>query len=291
MSAKHLVGIIPVAGQSLDFNFPWHDCLQPIGTDYLAVERSVVECANAGCKTIWVVCHDDMQPLIRHRLGDYVQDPVYLYRNFDPGNVLYQRKPIPIQYVPIHPKDRDRRDCLAWSALYGAQAAYWTSIQISRWLTPDKYYVSFPYGAYDPELLREHRIDIKSDKTFFLSYEGKTIKDGEYLGFTFNEEQFIKYRKDLREKGTSSHILDGEELKRLPPEEKWSARYFSLDEVFGSAIIDEQNVVELPWYHNIGSWKGLRSFLGSDIILERPSRDMLSAKGLDKLGEFNDEEQ
>ena len=59
----------------------------------------------------------------------------------------------------------------------------------------------------------------------------------------------------------------------------------------GSAIIDEQNVVELPWHYNIGSWKGMRSFLGSDKILERPSRDMLSAKGLDKLGEFNDEEQ
>ena len=60
----HLAGIIPIAGQDLDFNMPWHDCLMPIAQNYLAVERAVVECAYAGCETIWVVCHDDMQPLI-----------------------------------------------------------------------------------------------------------------------------------------------------------------------------------------------------------------------------------
>ena len=27
----NLAGIIPVAGQSLDYNFPWHDSLAPIG--------------------------------------------------------------------------------------------------------------------------------------------------------------------------------------------------------------------------------------------------------------------
>ena len=126
---------------------------------------------------------------------------------------------------------------------------------------------------------------VKRKDIVSILYHDEILKG---LGLT--EEQFIKYRRDLREKGTSSHILDGEDLRRLPPEEKWSARYFLLDEVFGSAIIDEQNVVDLPWYYNIGSWKGLRSFLGSDKILERPSRDMLSGKGLSKLGDFNDEE-
>ena len=30
MSGFHLAGIVPVAGQPLDFNMPWHDCLMPI---------------------------------------------------------------------------------------------------------------------------------------------------------------------------------------------------------------------------------------------------------------------
>ena len=44
----HLAGIIPIAGQKLDFDFPWHDCMQPIGKNYLAIEHSIVECIYAG---------------------------------------------------------------------------------------------------------------------------------------------------------------------------------------------------------------------------------------------------
>ena len=58
--AFHLAGVVPVAGPTLDFGFPWHDSMQPIAKNYLAVERAVVECAYAGCETIWVVCNDDI---------------------------------------------------------------------------------------------------------------------------------------------------------------------------------------------------------------------------------------
>jgi len=34
----HLAGIVPVAGQPLEFNFPWHDCCMPIAPDFLAIE-------------------------------------------------------------------------------------------------------------------------------------------------------------------------------------------------------------------------------------------------------------
>ena len=118
----HLAGIIPVAGPKLDFNLPWHDCLMPIAKDYLAIERSVLECAYAGCETIWVICDDDMQPLIRHRLGDYVNDPVWVYRHFD-REKGEKKKLVPIQYVPIHPRDKNKRDCYGWSILYGAKVA------------------------------------------------------------------------------------------------------------------------------------------------------------------------
>ena len=79
----HLAGIIPTVGQPLDFNFPWHDCMIPIAADFLAIERSVLECATAGCETIWVVCSTDMQPLLKHRLGESVQDPVWISRKHD----------------------------------------------------------------------------------------------------------------------------------------------------------------------------------------------------------------
>ena len=111
MSGFHLAGIVPVAGQPLDFNMPWHDSLMPISQNYLAVERAVIECAYAGCETIWLICHTDMQPLIRHRLGDYVQDPVWINRRYELQRDKFH-KPVPIHYVPIHPRDREKRELL-----------------------------------------------------------------------------------------------------------------------------------------------------------------------------------
>ena len=49
----HLAGIIPIAGQSLNFGMPFPDCMLPIARDYTLIESAVVECAFAGCDTIW----------------------------------------------------------------------------------------------------------------------------------------------------------------------------------------------------------------------------------------------
>tara|TARA_Y100000296_G_C5138774_1_gene239771 strand:+ start:386 stop:1282 length:897 start_codon:yes stop_codon:yes gene_type:complete len=286
----HLAGIIPVAGQKLDFNLPWHDCCMPISANYLAIERAVVECAYAGCETIWVVCHDDMQPLIRHRLGDYINDPVWVSRIKD-TRPSESKKQIPIFYVPVHPKDRDRRDCLSWSILYGAQSSYSVGLQISKWITPDRYYVAFPYGVYPVELLREHRDTISSKKGFYLSHDNKTVKDGEYLGFTFNSEEFLKLRKKLRDKATGLYTSeineDGMPSKKYPTEQRYSARFFTLDEVFESLVLENKHSVEIPWYYNISSWDGYCQFLASKDKdeIRRPSKGILSYHEFNKIGQ------
>ena len=134
----HLAGIVPVAGQPLDFNQTWPDCLMPIAPDYSLLEAAVVECAYAGCDTIWIICNDDISPLIKKKLGDFVKDPVYAHRR-------HERRPeqsiryIPIYYVPVHPKDRDKRDCLAWSVLQCAVTCLKDSYFLSKWVKPDKY--------------------------------------------------------------------------------------------------------------------------------------------------------
>ena len=116
---KHLAGIIPVSGIKSDFNMPWHESLMPIGPNYLAVERSVLECAYAGCNTIWIVCNDDVTPLIRYQVGEMIQDPVYNYRHFEHNKKDFKR-PIRIYYVPLNVRDINKRDNLAWSAIHGA---------------------------------------------------------------------------------------------------------------------------------------------------------------------------
>ena len=288
INSFHLVGIVPVAGEKLDFDFPWHDCLQPIGKNYLAVERAIWECVCAGCETIWIVCHDDMQPLIRHRIGEYAQDPKR-YNMSGKRSPEQHERIIPIYYVPIHPKDRDKRDCLSWSVLYGALTAYWLSRTISKWVAPDKYYAAFPYGVYDPEIVLSHRKSISSKKTFNLSYNGKTVKDNEYLGFTFDAEDFKEARKIIRKEGTGKYI-GYENKEMIPLEERWSARYFKLDKVFRDVKIVD-TTVEIPWYHNIEDWDGLRNYLGSENKLDRPSKDLLGYHEWNPIGVDSDSDE
>jgi len=290
VNSFHLAGIVPVAGQKLDFDFPWHDSLQPIGKNYLAVERAVVECAYAGCETIWVVCNDDMQPLIRYRLGEYIQDPVFLKRrhHFGPTQI---HKQIPIYYIPIHSKDLDKRDCLAWSILYGALTAYHISKKISKWVVPRKYYVAFPYGVYEPESLREHRKEISSDRGFFVSHKGKTVRNNEYLGFTFGEEEYKKCCSLIRREGTGIRkpSEDGERpVENLPLQERWSGRHFSLEKVFGGVPFDTSKVIEVPWYKSIDSWEKLRYYLSTEFEVEKPSKELFSYKEWNPIGEDNE---
>ena len=76
----HLAGIVPVVTKSMNFQLDWHDCLMPIAPNFYAIERAVLECAYAGCNTIWIVANDDTTPLVRHRIGDFIQDPIWLKR-------------------------------------------------------------------------------------------------------------------------------------------------------------------------------------------------------------------
>ena len=291
IASFHLAGIVPIAGQPLDFNFPWHDCCMPIGKDYLAVERAVLECAYAGCETIWVVCNDDMQPLIRYRLGDYVADPVWAFRKHD-RHPSESRKDIPIFYLPIHPKDRDKRDCLAWSVLHGANSAFSISSQISKWVTPDKYYTAFPYGVYPLDFLREERRNISSENNFIVSFDNKTVRDNEYLGFTFGPSDFINIRKEFRQNATGIYksCPAGEIPKeKLPLEERLSARFFDLKDVFQFLNVEGSRKVSCSWYHNIDNWESYSDYVGSSHqkSMIKPPKQILNYHEWNPMGKDN----
>ncbi len=283
MNGFHLAGIVPVAGQPLDFEMPWHDSLMPIAPNYLAVERAVVECAYAGCETIWVICNYDMQPLIRHRLGDYVQDPVWAYR-FMEAHQAEHKKPIPIHYVPIHPRDRNKRDCLAWSVLYGAWMANKICSGLSKWLSPHSYYTAFPYGVYHVSTVREHRKDISSDVPFFISHQNKTVIDNEYLGFTFNRDELNKLTSEVREKSTGLYT-DETRTERLSLEERFSYRFFSIGQVFDSLKTKGAKIIETDNYWKVDSWEGYTKYIseGSNSF-KRPSKALLSYKEWNGIG-------
>lgn len=276
--AFHLAGIVPVAGQSLGFDFPWHDSLMPIAEGYLAAERAVLECAWAGAETIWIVCHSNTQPLIKERIGEWIYDPSSL---LEVGIFSSQRRRrIPIYYVPIHPKDRDRRDCLGWSVLYGALSAYHISKRMSKWLIPDKFYCAFPYGIYNPEVVKIFRRKISSKSTFCLTYNDESVITGEYLGFTFDGDDFKRCRRKVRREGTVVYDKSGE---LVPIEKRWSARNFSLDKVFSDVIIDTESRVEVPSYYRADSWSGLLQYYSSGEPLAKP--EFFKPKKWNKVGD------
>jgi len=282
----NLTGIVPVAGQPLDFAMDWHDCLTPIAPNYTMVEHAVYECAWAGCKSIWLVCHYDMEPLIRYRLGDYIQDPVWVNRTMSKHPSEHQKR-IPIYYVPIHPKDRDRRDCLGWSVLYGALVALKVHSKISRWTVPDKYYVSFPYGIFDPKELRPFRSQISSAQNFFVAKNSDLVNMNHYTSFTFGKDDFVRYRRQIR-KGTGMFKNSNDDIpnEKLPIEQRYSARFFALKDIFSDLREDEGNIFEPTYFYNVGSWHDYVSYLSSPHAAEitRPPKEIMAYHEFNSIG-------
>lgn len=264
---NNLVGIIPVSGRSNSLSLPWPDYLQPLSSDFLAIERSVKECAYAGCKSIWIVCNDDTSPLIRKRLGDYIMDPII----YDSWNFKkfpdYSKEYISIFYIPILQKHRNRIDSLGWATLHGALTAFIVSKKISKWVIPSSYFVSFPYGIYSPVAIKKFRARIRAGKKLYASYGGKTVRDGLYLPFSFTPEDWILFRRQMNELNSGGD-------SNLPFEERWSAKNFTLDKIFKHDNIDIEENLIMEKYFSLDSWDSLKDFYTSGLNFKGMSKNM-----------------
>jgi len=272
----HLAGIVPVANIKTDHDNPYPEVLMPIDNGFCAIQKSVYECAMAGCSTIWIVANDDMIPLVRKVVGEWVYDPVYYARKY---SKFYkeQRKEVPIYYVPIHPKDRDRRDSYGWSVIHGIHSAWRTSYKLSQWIVPQKYYISFPMGIFDVEVIRKHRKSIKNKKkNFFLIYKNKTVKDDLPLSFTMTGEDFKLCRRHINQTTSREYLppSPGQQYpsEKLPLSQRWTARYFPLSEIFQplKTSADAADKLEVEWFYDCAQWEDYTSYLGSDRILKKP---------------------
>lgn len=295
VDAFHLAGIISLIGTGSDFNLPWHDCLMPIAPNFLAIERSILECATVGCETIWIVCSAQMQPLLKDRVGEAVQDPVWFARKHDqfPSQT---RKQIPIYYVECSPKDSDKRDSQVWGVLYGAKIAKKVTHSLSQWIEPDKYYVSFPLSVYPSQHLREYRNFISREGNFFvLTDEGESILDGKKVGFAFDKKYLgelinLFWRKATGKYDSSQPLnqrRDGKFITAtLPMEQRYSGRFFNFQDIFKDMDKENSTKVEMKWYYEINSWKKWKKFLSSveSDILKYPKLKLLKACKWKKIG-------
>ena len=263
----HLAGIIPVSQLQTDYKAATPDVLTLLAPDYTAIQNAVMACAMAGCKTIWIVANNDLAPIIRKTVGEWVHDPVYYQREFTKfySNV---RKEVPIYYVPIHPKDLDKRNSYGWSVLHGIYSSWFVSYKISRWILPEKYFIAFPMSIYDYRILRKLRPLIQdTNKNFTLTYNNKTVTEDLPISFTMKGDDYLQCRRNINKITTREYLPPSPgslPSQRRPLNERWSARFFDLPTVFQKLNLKKSNRHELDWFYDIREWDQYRSYMASD---------------------------
>ena len=246
--SKHIAGIVPVSKIDSDFESVVPACMSLLSNGFYAIQRSIFECACAGCKTIWVVCDDSVAPLIKKVCGDFIQNPIAIsdskYKKFPQEHL----KSIPIFYAPLSYKHQNKEG-IAVSVVEGILSSFMVSDKISKWVVPQRYYVSSPYGAYDPSLVTKVRSNILSNESFVLTHKGQSVFTGEHLGFSLSARQF-KHCNYL--------------FRRMD-----SKTQFDLDIIFNDDIMKENMAThEINSYHNIKDWAGYQTMFESGVGFE-----------------------
>ena len=249
----HLAGIVPLSGFEVENKIGvLHPGLLSLSSTLLAVERSIIECNYAGCKTIWVVCNENYQPIIRQRVKDFTTSFYSLssakFSRFGQTKI----KHIPIYYVSIPASLRGKRDSLGWAVLHAAQQAFYVCAKISKWLVPNKYFVSNPYGIHDPKIISENKSILTSTHNLFITEKDKSVANAMNMSFSFRPDDFIKIRKNIKSFCTGSVTKP-----------YWSSRNFSIDKFFNYDNISNVNNIEVDHYYSLTSWEDYRNFIKS----------------------------
>jgi len=264
MSKITMPAIIPVAGMNAEFGMEWDASLIPVAPNYTAIEATVYECLHAGCTSIWIVANDNVAPLLRHRLGTRATDIDSIQRGSFAKFGQSKHIEVPIYYVPIHPKHRDKVDNYAWSAIYGANVAYWIHLKFSRWVCPQQYYVSFPMGMMDPKEILGHRSLLRNNAPFYFSYNGQTVKDGLPLSFVLDPEEWRRAKHVITTNASVWKAPDeGMPTEKLPLEERLVSLGYGLDDVFGEGPAGTKQ--EMKSFYDLTTWSGYGKFISSEL--------------------------
>jgi hypothetical protein len=239
----------------------------PLYKNYSAIHKSILECAMAGCNSIWIIAEKRHIPIIKAVAGNWIEDPVMaqLPTEFKDD---YKIK-IPIWYSSLPIKDLGRRDCHGRSVIAGADYAIEVGKRLGSVFVPQKFFVSFPYYVYSPWVLQKSRSKIKSsDTNFFIRDKGKTIKDGKMLGFTFFLKDLTALKKHFKINDPGKWYEDKSSpggnafsLKRRVAGEYNIARLLTLDKVFEPLILEGSELLDLKIGFDISSWEGYADYI------------------------------
>lgn len=191
--SENLAGIIPVAGHESDIRLPWHHVLMPYDKDKTLLQHAVYNCAMAGCSSIWIVCNDDQQPLVRKLVGDKVEDPVYKYRPLA-RNAYDHKRFIPIFYCAMPIRDQQLRPHIAWAAVFGSLLARKTLGGVSKYTAPTHFFVCWPYCVINSKALRPARKELQK-KALICVDKGRSVLTNDLLPIVIQAENVEELRK------------------------------------------------------------------------------------------------
>jgi hypothetical protein len=220
------VGIVITSGFDKEQDMPWHPALSQIDTNITAIEKSIFECALAGCSSIWVCCDETLQPLVKNRVGDYTRDPVQVSKASFTNYPSENHVDIPIYFYLVNPKDRKKRSGACWDVFSTALTIFFISKKVSRWTIPHKYYVSFCNGLYDNSALQKYRDLLRKDTDVCFACEGNTFMDGLRTGFT----------------------ISGDAIRDIIVNLKQNRKYHNSSEL---AFADLEGLIDIKKYKNI----------------------------------------
>ena len=288
-ASYNLVGCISLHRTENNLGMPWKDYLVPVGEKKInALQRAVLECAIAGCKSIWISCGYDEAVYARRSIGDFILDPYIFYNSHEKFKFL-KKIYIPIFFVPMNVTDLNIRDSIGWGIVNSAVNADHVYKNISKYTRPDRFYASFVQAAYNPWCLLDQRRKTKNvNYNFHLHYQGKSVKTGDYMGFTFSRKELGLIRDHVFQKGTIKNRMEDGIKIGLPSEERYSGRNFGLDKVFEPVILNDANAFELNQHFRIDNWEGYKEFMSSSLKLRMPSVTLIKPKSdLAKIGMYD----
>lgn len=256
LSKIHRVGIIPVSGGDNNLYLPFHDSLCSIGQDFLAIERSVLECSEVGCQSIWIICPSSIEPLIRSRVGEAVEDALTKKRseyqkshttvpNWLVKDTIYQ---IPIYYVRMPIVENLNYSRAIFEC---AKKACQVSESFSKYIVPSHFYVSFPMTVFYSPILSNIAGELSNYNRFFVRNNGKTMKDGNHYSFQFSIWDYWKIRR---------HLLNAETTNLSNPDSK----HFSIEKIFSHLKQDEKSLFyDVEWIYEIKDWETYCEYMES----------------------------
>lgn len=249
----NLAGIIPIAGYQNEYGTIWPDFMNQLSPNYYPIHKSVMECAFAGCDTIWIICNNDYMPIIRKFIGESVKDPSSYERWYytKSGMKKYKLKTIPVMYVSMPIKYLEKCT-IPLSIVYGAYAVKKLTLKLSKWINPDRYFVSFLNNQYNFNGLYDLRPKIKNYNPFYVSHHGQTIIDGAASAFTFDNNDLEAILKWSKIKNTHS-----------------------LKDVFSNINCQDNYTWQPDFSFDTKTWEGYREYLGSEITKDFKSFDSI----------------